>query len=182
MCRRKLLGLGLQLPIQQELVKIFAMLSSDNTPERLAFIFKGDTNAVQLVLDVAKMSHIWDDMIDKDKPVSDEQINWAFWAAMVGIPSNPFYQAYRHELIPIFDLGIFNYIAANELEKGDQMSREAAHAARYQIGDVAITIARIIGGREWAMKYAPEIKRKANIENPLSDYLTELEEKYGRPN
>jgi hypothetical protein len=61
--------------------------------EKLAW-FGGNTDALNLFHHLVELIHIWDDLIDKDKPVSDEQINKAFLIALVYMPSNPFLPCY----------------------------------------------------------------------------------------
>ena len=52
-------------------------------------LFKGNDDAVQLVLMLREISHTWDDLIDKDKPVADTQIHRAFWIALIGLRNHP---------------------------------------------------------------------------------------------
>ena len=52
--------------------------------------------------DLFRAMHTWDDLVDKDKPVSEADINGAFVALMVHVPANPFYLIYpsREHLAP----------------------------------------------------------------------------------
>jgi hypothetical protein len=49
------------------------------------YIYKGDSEAVRVSRELIQLSHVWDDLIDKDNPVSDDAINAAFMAALCEI-------------------------------------------------------------------------------------------------
>jgi len=51
----------------------------------------GNRDAALFVAMVFRVFHAWDDLIDKDALLADEEINMAFYLAMVQIPRNPFY-------------------------------------------------------------------------------------------
>lgn len=146
--------------------------------EFLLHAYQGNAVAVELVLLVAEISHIWDDLIDKDKPVSDAQINRAFGIALLQLPQNPFYQAHYLELLPVMTTGALNWLTANEYEKiDDQEAHALAHVLRYGIADIALFIAYIIGGQEWAQQVAPEMRRRSQ-KDTLNNYLSEIGRKH----
>ena len=99
--------------------------------------FNGNEHMERLYKDFVTVVHTWDDLIDKDKPVSDADINLAFSLALVSIPLNPAFQAYKNEIIPLVLTGIAGYMTANEYEKNkDQHGIELAHGLRYAIANV----------------------------------------------
>ena len=127
--------------------------------EALMRFFKGDEDAVKLAFMLAQLSHIWDDLIDRDKPVSDDQINSAFWLALLEIPSNPFYQRFGNTLRPVMATAILNWHAANEFERrGELAGLEIANAIRYSAADVMMLMAVLTGGPEWGAKCAADIR------------------------
>ncbi len=69
--------------------------------EFMLHAFKGNQEAVDYVLMVARVVDVWDNLIDRDVPVSDEAINDAFWLLMVEIPRNGFYRTFVDELVPV---------------------------------------------------------------------------------
>lgn len=146
--------------------------------DRLLEILKGDRPALDMVIMLQLIVNVWDDLIDKDVAVTDEQINQAFWYCLSGIPTNPFYLKHAYSLHPVIQTGIFNWFAANKMERNkDGMGREIAHVLRYSITDVIVMMAYLVGGYEWAEQHAAEIKLMTQ-KNPLSDYLAEMEAKY----
>jgi hypothetical protein len=148
-----------------------------NDREFLLHAFKGDEAAIRLALDVAYVSNIWDDLIDQDKEITKADINTAFSVAMVGIPRNPFYQRWMHELLPVMGLGIANFLVANQFERGDREDRIMAHVMRYSAADLYTHMAALIGGMEWAELVGPELRRRSQRDT-LDHYLTELEAKH----
>lgn len=144
-----------------------------NDQKELLRAFKGNQAAVDLALMIARVSHIWDDLIDQDKPVSEADVHDAFWITMFGIPDNVFYQAFGHLLRPAMMAASLDWAAANTLEKRQDLhGLQIAHVARYSIANVIILMATIIGGREWGFAVAGDLRLLCQ-KNLLSDYLKE---------
>ena len=59
----------------------------------------GNQAAVNFNLLFRDILHTWDDLIDRDKPVSGEAIHQAFRAALVLLPANPFYRDWLEKLL-----------------------------------------------------------------------------------
>jgi len=144
--------------------------------ERFATIFRGNQDAIRLLDYFRLVSHVWDDLIDRDKPVPPEDISGAFWTAMFEIPANPFWSRFHAILIPALRLGAFSWLASVQLErdKENPLSREIAHVCRFDVGDVAILMAELIGGTQWAAQHAAELKLLVRDE-PFALYVADLE-------
>ena len=78
--------------------------------------YKGDVDLSNFHDLLSELSNIWDDLIDKDKPVSDEQINKAFKIALIYLPSNPVYKQLGEKMPVFFDLVISAFEVANLFE------------------------------------------------------------------
>jgi len=123
-----------------------------NREDVIRFITKGNSDAERFLLDFVAVLHLWDDLIDKDKTPSDEEIHDCFWKALVEIPSNAFYQSHRHILTPIIVTSITNWLTANRLERdGGLPEQRIAYIIRSSYIDVATIVATIIGGRDFAV-------------------------------
>lgn len=146
--------------------------------EQLRTCLKGDEQAVQFLLQVREISHTWDDLIDRDKVVTQLQIHRAFWLALVGLKTNGFYQRFEAALLPVLETGIFNYVASVDLERQPGHARHLAHTARYAVGDVALLMARLVGGVDWAMEQAPALKLLLQTDT-FEDFDQEMEARYG---
>jgi hypothetical protein len=147
--------------------------------DRLRELLQGNEDAVQLVLAIREISHVWDDLVDQDRPVAPAQIHRAFWQAIVGLQLNPFFQAHAPTLLPILETGIMNFVASCELERNPGHPRQLAHTARYQAGDVVLVIARIVGGADWAMQVAAQLKLLLHTDR-YEDFDKEMEQRYGQ--
>lgn len=146
--------------------------------EYMLYAYQGNADAVALVLNIAEVSHSWDDLHDKDKPVSNSQINRAFTLSLLEIPKNPFYQKHCLDLLPVMTTGALNWLTANQYEtQEDKEAHALAHVLRYGIADVALFIAYLIGGLEWAEQVAPELRRRSQ-KDTLENYLNEVGRKY----
>lgn len=149
-----------------------------NDYDFMLYAYKGNAAAVDLVLNIADIAGIWDDLIDRDKPVSDAQINRAFGIALLELPKNPFYQAHCLDLLPVMTTGTLNWLTANEYEKQqDKEAHALAHVLRYGIADLVLFIAYLIGGQEWAQQVAPELRRRSQ-KDTLENYLSEVRSKH----
>lgn len=138
--------------------------------------FKGNQAAVDYVLMVAKVADVWDDLIDRDAPVSDEAINAAFWTLAIEIPGNSFYRAHIDDLRPVLATGITNWLIANKIERDDTLPHRAieiAHVIRYSIADVVLMVALLAGGREWAAEVGPELRLRSQ-RSDLNEYINSL--------
>lgn len=147
--------------------------------DALKACLQGNSDAVSLLLIIREISHTWDDLIDCDKPVTHQQVNRAFWLSLVGIKTNPFYQRFESVLLPLLEQGILNYVASVDLERTAGHPRHLAHTARYAVGDVALVMARLIGGVDWAMEQAATIKLLLQTDT-FDDFNSEMENRYGK--
>jgi hypothetical protein len=136
--------------------------------------FKGNQAAVDYVLMVARAADVWDNLIDRDAPVTDKDINDAFWLLAVEIPRNQFFQAFANDLLPVTATGILNWMTANGLERrAEHIAIEIAHVIRYSIADVVMLAALLCGGREWAAEVGPELRLRSQ-RSDLNEYINSL--------
>lgn len=145
--------------------------------DQLRACLQGNEEAVRLLSALKEISHTWDDLVDKDKGVEPAQLHRAFWLAIVGLRKNAIYRQFEDELLPVLEASIFNYVASCAMERDPGRPREIAHAARYAIGDVALVLARLIGGVTWAMEQAPALKLLAN-QDTFENFNREMEARY----
>jgi hypothetical protein len=64
--------------------------------------FGGDEQALLMFRLFGELAHTWDDLIDRDKEVTDDAINKAFAIALVYLPANPFYQRIQPQILPMW--------------------------------------------------------------------------------
>ena len=141
--------------------------------ENLMTWLRGDESAVRFIEDVAYVTQVWDDLIDRDKPVTDERINGAFERLFIAVPRSSFYRTYFSELQPLIEQMIVDWHTANTLEGGSTQDRMAAWMLRDSFTTVAIRAAILLGGYAWGLECAPQIRRFVHDE-PFEEYLEGL--------
>lgn len=77
----------------------------------------GNEAAAALCNDMLFIVHLWDDLIDKDRPRTDDEVNAAFHKAIVGIHLNPFFEAHRGMFLPLLLSASLQYQHANRMER-----------------------------------------------------------------
>ena len=64
--------------------------------------FGGNEEALAMYRMFIDLAHTWDDLVDKDKEVSEDRINNAFMICLVYLPMNKFYQAIQYAILPMW--------------------------------------------------------------------------------
>ena len=138
----------------------------------------GDNAGADFLVMMLECLHVWDDLIDKDKTVSDEQINELFFKLMVWLPLNPFYQKFAAQLSAVMLTAIQNWRVATDAERGKNMlSREVSFAIRSSYVDVVTLVATLCGGITHGKETCLAIRSMAHSEG-MDGYLTNLEQEF----
>ena len=120
--------------------------------------FGGNKDALIMYRMFVDLAHIWDDLIDKDKEVTERGINNAFLICLVYLPLNPFYQLIQRDILPMWITVVSSYEAANKFEREkDERGLEAAHMLRYAAGNILAYAIHVAVGPELAAQYVPEL-------------------------
>lgn len=122
--------------------------------------FGGNQEIFYIFNSLFSLVHIWDDLIDKDKPVTDAKINEAFRIALVHLPSSPLYRSLQVELLPIIISVIMAYDTANKLEATkEEVCLGASHGLRFGWVHILNHLMFTVFGYDEAMKYMPKLWR-----------------------
>jgi hypothetical protein len=113
--------------------------------DKLTYFLKGDENALRLLIDVLFVGHLWDDLVDRDKPRSNEEISKAFTLALGEIPLNPYYPAVYH----LLRNAMGQWETANELAHGTEDDKLISFLIRNALMEVATYLMFLVGGQEW---------------------------------
>ena len=141
-------------------------------------VFMGNLAASRLCDDLITIVDIWDNLIDKDVPVSDDEINKMMHLALVDIPQNPFYIAYHSKLVPIISAGIMAWLASNQFEAtADEELWSLSHGYRHWLSMVFVACAEIIGGYDHARKIAPYLLRDIT-DGTYQEYIEEMRSRH----
>lgn len=120
--------------------------------------FGGNQDALNMYRAFVNLAHTWDDMIDRDKPVSADDINRAFLTCLVYLPANPFYRAIQDQILPMWLVVVSSYETANTFEKAkDPHGIEIAHGLRYAAGNIVAYAVHVCLGAEKAKEVLPEV-------------------------
>lgn len=128
-----------------------------NTEGKLEW-FGGNEHALDVYRMLVDLAHVWDDLIDKDKEVSQDDINRAFMICLAYLPANPFYKVIQHQVFPLWIAVASAYETANQYEKTkDAHGIELAHNLRYAAGHIVAYMVHICVGDIKAKEFMPEI-------------------------
>ena len=120
--------------------------------------FGGNQDALEVYRMLVDLAHVWDDLIDKDKPVTDADINRAFLLCLVYLPANPFYRQIQDAIYPMWITVVSAYETANHYERTkDEHGIEIAHGLRYAAGNIIAYMVIVCVGLEKAKEYMPEV-------------------------
>jgi hypothetical protein len=135
--------------------------------------FGGNEDALRMYRLFTVLAHTWDDLVDKDKPLSEDDINNAFLIALVYLPGNPFYQRIQQQILPMWIPVVSSYQTANTFERAkDPHGIEIAHMLRYAAGNIAAYAIHVCVGPEKAKEYLPEMWKTVVAER-FDDYRKE---------
>ena len=140
--------------------------------ERLEW-FGGDKNALEMLNMFVFISHIWDDLVDKDKETSEDLINKVFAMCLVYLPMNAFYRQIQYQIMPMWITVISSYETANQFEKEkDEHGIEISHSLRYAAGNIIAYSIYLCVGPEKAKEYLPKMWKTIFFER-FDDYRKE---------
>ena len=135
--------------------------------------FGGNQDALNMYQAFVDLAHVWDDLVDKDKPVSVEKINQAFLTCLVFLPANPFYRGIQDQILPMWLVVISAYETANFFETNkDEHGVEIAHGLRYAVGNIIAYAIHVCVGMEKAKEVLPDMWKTIFYER-FDDYRKE---------
>lgn len=128
-----------------------------STDEDLALICKGNKEAVSFLRIIVAVLHFWDDLIDRDKELSDDTINLMMWSALVDLPRNTFYGQNFVALNGLLMNAILNWQVATRFER-EEANLEIAFIIRSCYIDLATLTALLCGGKAHVEDILPELR------------------------
>jgi hypothetical protein len=135
--------------------------------------FGGNQAALDIYIHIIRLIEVWDNLIDKDKPVSESEINDAFLVCLFHLPLNPVYKHLQDHIAPMWLTVVNSYEAANSFERlGDEHSLELSHILRYTLCNIIGYIMTYCLGREKAKDAIPLMWKKI-VRERFSEYSIE---------
>ena len=92
--------------------------------------FGGNQDALNVYRMLVDLSHVWDDLVDKDTDVPEIELNNAFLIALVYLPANPFYRSIQDQIFDVVN-GRCCLRSCKQVSTGERPAwrRDSAHAA-----------------------------------------------------
>lgn len=103
-----------------------------------------DYYAEQFAINTMEVSHLWDDVVDGDKYIEDTRANKVFEWLTIGLHYNPFFNSYKHSLLPIMQTIITAWHTANTFEQNKEETNKS-YVLRALIYTLFAEIARCLG-------------------------------------
>jgi len=145
----------------------------EDLEKKLNYFLKKNVFAVKFCMDMIYIAHLWDDLVDKDKNRTSEDISTAFKIIIVGIGENPFYTSNYLILKTTLINIILQWEDANVLEKSEnEHDVQMSWMLRAGIIQLISTCAFLVGGWDWSKEIGPSIRRL--YEEILSEFLEEM--------
>jgi hypothetical protein len=135
--------------------------------------FGGNQDALNVFRMFVDLSHLWDDLVDKDKEATEDEINNAFLICLVYLPANPFYRSIQEQILPMWLTVVSAYQTANKFEREkDIHGIEIAHGLRYAAGNIVAYMVYVCVGSEKAKEFLPDMWKTVFFER-YDDYRKE---------
>lgn len=145
-----------------------------NEREFLQHVLQNHGPAILFCETLFRISQTLDDLLDRDRPVSQETVYNAFFEALIGLPANAFYRENELFLRPLMAMALQDWRDSFVLERiGRYHERTLAYVLRDQLSGLVVQCAGLIGGAQWMQQIGPEIRLHFHDE-PLEQYLAEL--------
>lgn len=135
--------------------------------------FDGNADLLDLYFLLVALANIWDDLVDRDHPVGEADINRAFEIALCDLPMNPLYAALQHRIVPMWQVFIANYSTANKFEREqDEHGLEIGHMLRHEAGSIMVFAMIAVLGRKRTEELMP-VLWKDIVDSRFAEYKKE---------
>lgn len=110
-----------------------------------------DPNAVTFSKVVFRFVHLLDDLFDRDKDRSADDVALTFFALVDQVASNPFFQAHKASLMPVLYSSAKAWSASERLRKSPAVQDNvAAEVLKSEYQNLFFHVALLAGGVEFA--------------------------------
>jgi hypothetical protein len=131
----------------------------------------GDPQAIAFFIAFCDACELFDDVVDKDKPVEDAHATRVLFSLLTELPLNPFFEQWKRQIIPIIVTGINAWLDANELEKGSENDRVFSYVLRDWYVELLAFVIYVTKGRDYMRSKSMEIRQFFTHHETLPQYL-----------
>lgn len=133
-----------------------------------------DPAAIQFILDFGDTCELFDDIIDKDKEIKDAHVVRVLFAVLTEMPLNPFFDRYKHQLIPIIITGINAWLDANDLEQGSDNDLVFAYVLRDWYMEFVSYVIYLVRGRDYMRAVSLDVRHFFTHHETLDEYRDKM--------
>jgi len=134
-----------------------------------------DRYAVDFIRQFSDCCELFDDMIDKDKPIPDDHVVRVLFSVLTEMPLNPFFDRFKHQLIPVMVTGINAWLDANILEKGSDNDKVFAYVLRDWYAELIAFVIYLTRGRNYLRSVSMEVRNFFTHHESLETYREQLQ-------
>lgn len=144
----------------------------DTFEQLFSFIYKDNKEAKKVSHALLQCLHVWDDLIDKDHPVSDNDIHAAFINALITIGGSPLWtpDMGAHMLNVYLKWQDANYIEHNCKQDSNELAK--AWMLRASCYDLFVLLAVKLYGVAWGVEIGPKVR--ATYGESLTSFIEEI--------
>ncbi len=134
----------------------------------------GDPAAIRFILDFSDTCELFDDIIDRDKELQDAHVIRVLFAVLTEMPLNPFFDRYKHQLIPIIVTGINAWLDATTLEQGSDNDLVFAYVLRDWYMEFVAYIIYLVRGRDYMRSVSLDVRHFFTHHETLDEYRDKM--------
>lgn len=135
----------------------------------------GDPVAVEALIDISDACELFDDLIDRDKPIDDDHVVRVLFNLLTELPLNPFWERNKTVLIPVLIAGINAWLDANDLERGTDNEKAMAYMLRIWYVEIVTLVIYLTRGRDYMRAVSLDVRRFFCAHETLEQYKESLE-------
>lgn len=114
---------------------------------RIALIANGDPDALQFMWAIWNFTHLYDDLVDRDKAVTTPEAAKALADFVLALAANPFFHAHRFALLPLMLSSINRWCDGDDWTASeDPIKKQLSPAVRCGDVDLFLYVAMLTGG------------------------------------
>lgn len=133
-----------------------------------------DPHAINFILIFSDACELFDDLIDKDKPIEDAHVTRVLFSLFTELPLNPFFDRYKQQLIPILVTGINAWLDANKLERGTENDKVFAYVLRDWYMEFVSYVIYLLRGRDYMREVSMDVRNFFTHHETLEAYREKL--------
>ncbi len=134
----------------------------------------GDDAAVRFILDFSDTCELFDDLIDKDKPIEDAHVVRVLFTVLTELPLNSFFDFHKVRLVPIIITGINAWLDANALERGSDNDIVFSYVLRDWYMELVTYVIFLTRGRDYMRAVSVDVRHFFTRHETLEEYRGRL--------